>query len=262
MKIPMTTPKSKILVAITGLLVGTSAHAATLMTDSFTQPGFENGGDAENMNGDYLSAATNTISLVTTNAGKWILGNTDGANNAYDLDDTDTPGNTSIYLNTSNSALRGFVQHLDAGASKWTGSATLSIDYVGDGSGSGDNHFFTFVVFAWNDSDAAPTFDIHGNGSVLYKDDIYNGLNSVFSVLPTTYMETPIAISTDLTASNPWQTAQVSLNLGETGYDNFGVMIASDGDSMLFDNLQVIPEPSSAILLGLSGMSLLFRRRR
>lgn len=242
------------------------AGAATVAASSFTQLDFQNG-DSTVMDTDYFAAGKATFTLDGTNEGKWILGNVNGGDNAYFLSDVDTAGNTSIYMSPKNSGLRGFVQHLDEGSGKWTGNTTISIDYVADGTGTGNSgeQFFTLVVFAWNDTDPVPELDIHGNNGVLYDQgsSTYNGLSSVFSVLPTLTAETPHIITTDQTNSDPWLTTQVAIDLGGSGYDNFGVMIAADGGEIWFDNLQVvIPEPSSLAFLGLSGLALTLRRRK
>ena len=87
------------------------------------------------------------IHLNASNEGTWIFGNVSGANNAYQLNDTDVAGNTSLYVSEKKpSNLRGFVQHVDAGAGKWTGDTQFSIDYVGNGTVEAP-HAFAFAAF-------------------------------------------------------------------------------------------------------------------
>lgn len=251
----------------TAALVG-SATAAPLTTSDFTQPGFENGNTT--MGGDYTAGGTDSFTLNAGNEGTWIFGNVNGANNAYQLNDTDVAGNTSIYVSDKKpSNLRGFVQHVDAGAGKWTGDTQFSIDYVGQGTVEAP-HGFAFAAFAWNDTDPDPGIDIHDSGNLVFADDgTYLGLdNHVFTALalPTVFAETTVTVSTNQLGDNPWNTATFSLDLGGTGYDNVAVLIATEGSNdshIYFDNLSVgpVPEPGSLALMGLGGL-LIARRRR
>ena len=261
------------VVAMTALAFALqSGSGAVLTTGSFTQPDFENGGTTMLEGVGYSDQGTGSFTLDGSNEGLWLLGDLNSSSNGYFLDNTPMTGNSSIYMNPKNSNLRGFVQHLDAGVDKWTGNTTLSIDYVGDGSDDGagadpadDYQFFTFVAFAWNDTDTSPSLDIHDSGSTLFTTtpNNYNGLGAVFtSAVPTHIAETTHIITTDQTGSNPWLTTQVTLDLGVTGYDNFAIMVAADGGGIWFDNLQVIPEPSHLALLGIGGMAFCLRRRR
>lgn len=75
---------------------------------------------------------------------------------------------------------------------------------------------------------------------------------------------------TAVSATTGFQTLQASLDLG-AGYTYVGVAIGisafdryggTNGETVSFDNLQVVPEPSSTALLGLGGLALILRRRR
>ncbi|MGB1129122.1 MAG: hypothetical protein ACPG4K_03650, partial [Haloferula sp.] len=77
---------------------------------------------------------------------------------------------------------------------------------------------------------SAPELDIHSGNSVLYDQgsSTYNGLSSFISVLPALTSETTQTITTDQRSSDPWLTTQVSIDLGATGYDNVGILVAAD----------------------------------
>jgi hypothetical protein len=239
-----------------------------MATSDFTQPGFENG--STNMGSDYTAGGTNGFTVNSSNEGTWIFGNVNGSNNAYKLNDTDVAGNTIIYVSDIKpSKLRGFVQHVDAGAGKWTGDTQFSIDYVGQGTVALP-HGFAFAAFAWDDG-TDPGINIHGPSGLLFVNDgTYLGLdNHVFTSgdLPTVFAETTVSVSTNQLGDNPWNTATSSLDLGGTGYDNVAVLIATEGSNdshIYFDKLAVgaVPEPSTTALLGLGGLALILRRRK
>jgi len=57
----------------------------------------------------------------------------------------------------------------------------------------------------------------------------------------------------------------VATNMGSTAIDRVGAVwnVTDAGDNyIVFDNLSLVPEPSSALLLGLTGIGLALRRRR
>lgn len=240
---------------------------------AFTDPSFENGGSAtmvDDTNYNTAGNANNALNTVAT--GIWHTNVINNGQEGHLLEDKDSykgftsapagvTGEQFITGSRGPNNTRGLLQYINDGGST-TGTLTLSIDYwvhelnASDSPAGGGN--FSFEIIAFNDP-----------ATVLM--DLGAGVDNPI-ISGTGYITSGGSYSsyTAVSAATGFQTLQASLDLG-AGYDYVGVAIGisafdpygnANGETVSFDNLQVVPEPSAFALLGLSGLALLLRRRR
>jgi len=134
------------------------------------------------------------------------------------------------------------------------------------------NSDFGVYVYGWNDGDIAPIVDHSAAiGLALSTTTVVTNQNDAvrltadFSVFENGNTFAP---GVDLVAG--YDPVSVSTDFGGAGYDNIAVLLAvslnsTDTQSIVeIDNVSfdTVPEPSSFALLGLGGLTLIFRRRK
>ena len=273
----MKNDKSPLILTITAAaLVTASANAAIVFTD----PSFEDGGgtDSTEMAGpDYGQKAQSVLSDAST--GVWytkqwntgreggILETTTGYKGAGAAP-TGATGNQFVTSSRGGTAVRGLYQYVQD-SSATTGALNFSIDYWAHELDSADTPDgtvqFNFEVFAFN-TPGEVTVDVTDGGLGTSLDNVSHSGTGGFVTTGQNYQTVSAA-----SAATGFQTYQVTLDLGATGYDYVGVAISTIGDNydgasgetISFDNLSFspVPEPSAALLGGLGLLALLRRRR-
>ena len=143
------------------------------------------------------------------------------------------------------------------------GSQTIRMDVFMDDNSAANALAFIVELYAWDAGETGPGLSLGGPAGPGQNGSSYNVFepNDAATILNTTVLASGVADAT-------WDTVDLgTVDLGTGGYDFYawriGVMGATDGDGFAFDNVAVVPEPSSALMAGLFGAcSLLVRRRR
>lgn len=160
-----------------------------------------------------------------------------------------------VASNLMNNKPRGILQFANDGKAT-TGTVSITIDGWFNTTITG--MFLNVELFGWNTGDTAPTLSLGGGtaDSAVYNTTTLGGAMNLLG-------GTGVAIAASGFTASTWATKTVtaSLDLG-TGYDYYAWrvgVVGADGpsDEARFDNITVVPEPSSMALLG-----LMLRRRR
>ena len=193
-------------------------------------------------------------------AGEWVWSSlTRGF--AYDPDGgAEGPGDGAFVDRPGadfNSKPRAVAQFVNDGSAT-TGQQTVSMDVFMDDNTGANTLTFLVELYGWNAGDTGPKLSLGGADA---NNPAYNvtTLGGATEVLSTAVAAASV---TDAT----WQTVNLgNVDLG-TGYDYYvwriGILGATAGDDFAFDNLTVIPEPSSSLLAGLFVAGTLLCRRR
>lgn len=150
-----------------------------------------------------------------------------------------------------------------------TGSVTMSVDLLAVSGSS----FFNIKVWGINDSDLVTPgmqwdgyFDLNGpsgNPDALDLRDIGQSSTEAVSYAGDDIVQL-LSIDVNILGTTWQQGNEFTFDLGSTGYDlvAIGFSYGTTGSALGVDNLQVIPEPGSLVLIGLGFGALLTRRRR
>lgn len=229
--------------------------------------GLISNGDLETPVSEYGSTAGNSRYYLDTsdnNVYEWSNDTGVDANEwlssvlplAFDWSATGGNGGTGGFIQDDSSRLDNEKPRAVAFFAEDDKATTGTVDISIDVNLAQQDQFMYVELYAWDTGETSPRFSLGGG----------NENDTTFNHTILNDADTLLEATADTANLNEWETVSLgSVNLG-SGHDHYAwrvSIVGSDGETeYAFDNLTVIPEPSSLALIGLGGMTLLRRRRK